>query len=231
MANEGDRPVNETQFASTNLLLLERLKHCPRDEAAWNELVSGYAPAIRRWCRAWRLQDADVDDVTQAVLLKLARMMATFHYDPTRSFRAYLKTLTNFAVRDALKTLGNRGLESGGTALLDWLAVVDTRNDLARCLEHELRRDLFREAAVQVAQRVDARTWQAFQLSVQERLPGQEVANRTGMSLAAVYMAKSRVLKMMREEVRRLSHLMIDPDLSRADRGLLSSLELPRAED
>lgn len=168
-----------------------------------------------------------MDDVTQTVLLKLARIMATFHYDPSRSFRGYLKALTNYAVRDALKTLSSRGLEAGGPALLDWLAVVDTRNDLARCLENELRRDMFREAAARVAQRIDARTWNAFHMQVQERLPGQEVANRTGMTLAAVYMAKSRVLKMMREEVRSLSHLMVDPDLTRADRGLLSSFEQP----
>jgi RNA polymerase sigma-70 factor (ECF subfamily) len=221
--------VDEAQFASTNLLLLEQLRTNPRDEAAWNELVRGYAPAIRRWCRAWRLQDADVDDVTQTVLLKLARMMATFHYDPSGSFRSYLKTLTNYAVRDALKTLNSRGLEAGGSALLDWLAVVDTRNDLAHCLESELRRDLFREAASRVSQRIDGRTWNAFRMLVQERLPGQEVANRTGMTLAAVYMAKSRVLKMMREEVRSLSHLMVDPDHARADRGLLSSLDQPPA--
>ncbi|AGA30202.1 RNA polymerase sigma factor [Singulisphaera acidiphila] len=221
--------MDDAQFASTNLLLLERLRNSPRDEAAWNELVRGYAPAIRRWCRAWRLQDADVDDVTQTVLLKLSRLMATFHYDPSRSFRGYLKTLTNYAVRDALKVLSQRGLDSGDPALLDWLGVVDTRNDLARCLEHELRRDLFREAAARVSQRTDLKTWNAFHLLVHERLAGQDVADRTGMSLAAVYMAKSRVLKMMREEVRSLSHLLADPDLSNADRGLLSNLELPPA--
>ena len=221
--------MDEAQFASTNMLLLERLRDSPRDEAAWNELVRGYAPAIRRWCRAWRLQDADVDDVTQTVLVKLSRLMATFHYDPSRSFRGYLKTLTKYAVRDALKVLSQRSLDSGDPALLDWLAVVDTRNDLARCLEHELRRDLFREAAARVSQRIDLKTWNAFHLLVHERLAGQDVADRTGMSLAAVYMAKSRVLKMMREEVRSLSHLLTEPepDPANADRGLLSNLELP----
>ncbi|WP_406700745.1 sigma-70 family RNA polymerase sigma factor [Singulisphaera sp. Ch08] len=219
--------VDDAQFKSTNLLLLERLRNSPRDEAAWNELVRGYAPAIRRWCRAWRLQDADVDDVTQTVLLKLSRLMATFRYDPARSFRGYLKTLTNYAVRDALKVLSQRGRDAGDPALLDWLAVVDTRTDLARCLEHELRRDLFREAAARVSQRVDLKTWNVFHLLVHERLAGQDVADRTGMSLAAVYMAKSRVLKMMREEVRNLSHLLAEPDPSNADRGLLSNLDQP----
>src|SRR5207249_4545191 len=123
----------------------------------------------------------------------------------------YLKALTHYAVRDALEALRRRGLEAGGPALLDWLAIVDTRNDLARCIEVELRRDLFHEAAARVSRRIDPQTWEAFRLLSQERLPGQEVAGRLGMTVAAVYMAKSRTLKMMREEVRILSQLLADP--------------------
>jgi RNA polymerase sigma-70 factor, ECF subfamily len=203
--------VSDRLFESTNLILLERLRNMPRDEAAWDELVRGYAPAIRRWCLAWRLQPADADDVTQTVLLKLARKMATFHYDRTRSFRGYLKALTHYAVRDALEALKRRGLETGGPALLDWLAIIDTRNDLARCLEVELRQDLFREAAARVAQRIDPQTWEAFRLLTEQRLSGQEAASRLGMTVAAIYMAKSRTLKLMRQEVRNLSQLLTDP--------------------
>ena len=208
--------MDEPQFFSTNLVLIQRLRQTPLDEAAWQEFVQAYAPAIRRWCRTWRLQDADVDDVTQTVLVKLARIMATFHYDPRRSFRAYLKTLTKYAVQDALKAIEERGGAAGGTPLLDWLAIVDTRNDLARCLENELRRDLFHEAAGRVAQRVDPRTWEVFQLLSQDRRQAEDVAEQFGMTLAAVYMAKSRVMKMLKEEVRILSHLVIAPARGRA---------------
>ena len=205
--------MSEGVFESTNLVLLERLRSNPRDEAAWSELVQSYAPAIRRWCRVWRLQPADADDVTQTVLLRLARKMATFHYDPARSFRGYLKALTQYAVRDALEALRLRENTAGDPELLDWLAIVDTRNDLARCLEAELRRELFQEAATRVCQRIDSRTWEVFVLLTQEHRGGQEVADRMGMTLAAVYMAKSRVLKMMRAEVWTLSRLLTDPRL------------------
>lgn len=203
--------MDEGLHWSTSMLLLQRLSEVPRDEAAWRELVRAYSPAIRRWCRTWGLQQADADDVTQTVLLKLAQKMATFHYDRSRSFRGYLKALTHYAVCDAMKALRRQGHETDSTALLDWLEVSDTRNDLARCLENELRQDLFREAAARVSRRVDPRTWQAFSLLSQERRPGSEVAERLGMTVAAVYMAKSRVLKMLREEVRVLSRIMTEP--------------------
>ena len=54
-------------------------------------------PLIHRWCRRWRLQEADAQDVAQDVLLKLHGRMATFNYDPSGSFRAWLKTLAHHA--------------------------------------------------------------------------------------------------------------------------------------
>jgi RNA polymerase sigma-70 factor, ECF subfamily len=203
--------VDERLFESTSMVLLERLRATPRDEAAWGEFVRGYAPAIRRWCRGWGLQPADADDVTQAVLLRLARTMAVFHYDQSGSFRGYLKALTRYAVCDAVESLRRQGPRGDGPGVLDWLTVEDTRNDLARCLESELRRVMFLEASARVSRRADARTWEAFRLLSEERRPGREVADRLGMSIAAVYMAKSRVVKMLREEVRVLSRVLSDP--------------------
>ena len=203
--------MDDLPFASTSLTLLARLGDAPRDEAAWADFVRGYAPAIGRWCRVWGLQPADVDDVTQVVLLKLARTMATFRYDPSRSFRAYLKTLTGYAVRDALREVRERGATTFGPEVAAWLAVEDTGHDLARWVEAELRGDLFREAAARVEKRVESRTWEAFALLAIDRRPGREVADRLGMSVEAVYMAKARVVRMMRGEVRALSGPMSDP--------------------
>lgn len=204
--------MKDPLLPSTNIRLLGRLRSAPRDDAAWDEFVRGYGPAIRRWCRAWKLQEADADDVTQAVLLKLARRMASFRYDRSGSFRGYLKTLTRHAVFDAVEALRRPGLGAGGDGVVDWLAIEDTRRDLARCLEAELRADLLREATLRVSFRVDRRTMEAFALLTRDGCPGQEVATRLGMTVAAVYMAKSRVVSMLREEIRGLSRLLSDLD-------------------
>jgi RNA polymerase sigma-70 factor (ECF subfamily) len=58
------------------------------DQAAWSGFVARYGPKILHWCRRWRLQEADAEDVTQDVLLKLHGRMATFSYEASESFRA-----------------------------------------------------------------------------------------------------------------------------------------------
>src|SRR5262245_30445388 len=72
----------------TSTTLLRRLQHEPADQEAWAEFVRRYGPQVYRWCRRWRLQEADAEDVTQAVLVRLSARMRTFSYDPVRSFRA-----------------------------------------------------------------------------------------------------------------------------------------------
>src|SRR5262249_57495976 len=86
----------DSSGARTSKTLLNRLRS-PLDQAAWNEFVERYGRRIYGWCRQWGLQEADAQDVTQDVLLRLARKMRSFAYDPSRSFRGWLRTLTHHA--------------------------------------------------------------------------------------------------------------------------------------
>jgi RNA polymerase sigma-70 factor (ECF subfamily) len=92
--------MSDAPDSRTRVSLLGRMRQTPDDEATWNEFVARYSPKIYGWCRRWRLQEADAQDVTQIVLLQLATKMRRFSYDPTRSFRAWLKTLTQHAWSD-----------------------------------------------------------------------------------------------------------------------------------
>jgi RNA polymerase sigma-70 factor (ECF subfamily) len=60
-------------------------------------LVERYQPSIKRWCIAWGSQDSPADDVSQEVLVKLFAALRKFRYDPSRSFRAWLKTVSQHA--------------------------------------------------------------------------------------------------------------------------------------
>jgi RNA polymerase sigma-70 factor (ECF subfamily) len=85
----------------TSPTLLGKLSRLPADQAAWAAFTERYGRKIYGWCRYWQLQEADAEDITQAVLLKLAEKMRAFTYDPGRgSFRAWLKTVTHNAWRD-----------------------------------------------------------------------------------------------------------------------------------
>lgn len=187
----------------TSATLLGRLRLCPDDQKAWEEFVDRYGGTIYDWCRRWRLQDADARDVTQMVLAKLAVKMRTFDYDPSLSFRGWLHTLTQHAWSDFVSGRRRARLETGEHAS-DRLDGELARDDLIGRLDEQFDRELLAEASVRVRLRVEPRTWQAFQLTAIERLSGAEAAERLAINVATVFRARSKVQRMLREEIRKL---------------------------
>ncbi len=175
----------------TDATLLWRVRD-PHDLEAWRKFVTRYGPKIYGWCRRWRLQESDAQDVTQTVLIKLVRRMRTFSYDPARSFRGWLHTVAHHAWMDFV---ANR---SGTISLEDTAEVGD---DLVAGLNDELDRELLEKAMTHVQSRVEPKTWEAFCLLALEERPGKEVAAALAMPVMAVYMAKTRVKQFLKEEL------------------------------
>lgn len=188
----------------TSTSLLARLRNAPTDQAAWRQFVRRYGGQVHGWCRHWGLQEADAEDVTQTVLLKLADKMRTFKYDPARSFRGWLRTLAHHAWSDFLDARKRPGGGSGDTEVLRLLETVEARDDLAKHLEEEFDRELFEEAAARVRLRVQPHTWEAFRLLAVEGLSGAAAAEKLGMKMATVFVARSKVQQMIQEELRKL---------------------------
>src|SRR5262249_27633468 len=152
--------------------LLGRLRADPKDQAAWNEFVARYGPKILQWCRGWDLQEFDAQDVAQDVLLKLNNLMATFVYDSSGSFRAWLKTLTHHAWRDLVAERRRVGLTGGEGRMVGLLANLQAGDDLVEELEEEFRRELIERAMERVRSRVAPKTWDAFRLTALEGWSG-----------------------------------------------------------
>jgi RNA polymerase sigma factor (sigma-70 family) len=188
----------------TSASLLARLRQAPTDQAAWAEFVDRYGPKVYGWCRHWRLQEADARDVTQDVLLRLAGKMRGFAYDPARSFRAWLKTLARHALSDFCDARGRAGSATGGSGVVDLLRTVEAREDLVRQLDDEFDREVLAEAVARVRVRVTPKTWRVFELTAHDGRSGAEAAAELGMTVAAVFVAKGRVQRLLQEEVRRL---------------------------
>lgn len=191
---------DDSQTSST---LLGRLATFPPDQAAWNEFVDRYGPRIVRWCCARGLQDADAVDVTQSVLTTLSVRLRRFAYDPARSFRGFLRKVVKDALHDALSACG-RTAATGGSEIFKLLARAEARDDLAHRLEEEFDLELLEAATQIVRQRVAPKTWEAYHLTAHEGRPTPEAAAALGMKVGAVYQAKSSVMQMLQEEVRRL---------------------------
>jgi RNA polymerase sigma-70 factor (ECF subfamily) len=190
--------------SSTRLSLLGRLRLTPTDQEAWSEFVERYGRQVYAWCRQWGLQEADAEDVTQNVLADLARQMRTFEYHPSGRFRSWLRTIAHRAWCDLLDSRKGATTGGGDSAVLDLLNSMEAREDLLKHLDSECQRELLEVAMSHVKQRVESNTWEAFRLTAQEGLPGAETAERLGLQVAAVFKAKSRVQKMIREEVAKL---------------------------
>jgi RNA polymerase sigma-70 factor (ECF subfamily) len=196
--------MSSNSDARTSTTLLERLRQSPADQAAWAEFVRRYGPQVYRWCRRWHLQEADAQDVTQAVLVRLAAKMGSFAYDPAKSFRAYLKTLARYAWCDFLEASQQPGGGSGGSDVLKQLETVEAGDDLVQQLHESFDEEVLAEAQARVQARVEAHTWEAFRLTALEGLSGAEAAGRLGLKVATIYKAKSKVQQMLQEEVARL---------------------------
>jgi RNA polymerase sigma factor (sigma-70 family) len=186
----------------TGTTLLGRLRRDPTNQAAWNEFVDQYGPKIYRWCRRWNLHEADAEDVTQMVLLKLAEKLRTFVYDPSRSFRAWLKTLTQHAGSDFGERQQRPGRGSGDSDVRALLQTVAARDELVQQLEEQFDHELLQEAMRRVRLRIEPRTWEAFHLVAFTGLSGAEAARQLQMKVATVFVNKSHVQKMLQEEIR-----------------------------
>jgi RNA polymerase sigma-70 factor (ECF subfamily) len=194
-------PADSNSQGRTSATLLARLQGPAPDPQAWSQFVRRYGPLLYRWCRAWDLQEADAEDVTQNVLAKLARRLRTFHYDPAQSFRAYLKTLAHYAWCDLLDDYRQPGAGGGDSQVLRQLDATAARDDLAQRLHEEFDQELLDEAMRRVQGRVAASTWDAFRLTALDGLSGAEVAERLGLTVAAVFKARSRVQQMLKDEL------------------------------
>jgi RNA polymerase sigma-70 factor (ECF subfamily) len=196
--------MGDHSASRTSASLIARLGRAPDDAAAWDAFVRRYGRKVYQWCQHWGLQPADAEDVTQSVLLEVVRQMKTFAYDPARSFRGWLRAVAHGAWCDFLTKRNRPGLGTGSSAVRDRLAAVEAGDDLVRRLAEEFDTELLEEAMARVRARVEERTWEAFRLLAVEGLTGAQVADRLGMKVATVFVARSKVQKMIRDEVRAL---------------------------
>jgi RNA polymerase sigma-70 factor (ECF subfamily) len=185
--------------------LLVRLRDA-RDELAWSQFVDIYAPLVYGFARKHGLQDADAADLTQEVLRSVAVAAKKLYYDPQRgSFRGWLFTVVRNRLRDFWAVQGRQVLVRGGASAVQRMYDVPAPEEDPEALwEQDYERQLFSWAAAQVRPAFQETTWQAFRRTAVEGKSGKVVAKELGMTVAAVYLAKGRVIARLKEQVRQI---------------------------
>jgi RNA polymerase sigma-70 factor, ECF subfamily len=185
--------------SATSLSLLQRIR--TGDAASWRRVVDLYAPLVQHWCRRWGVQAADADDLSQEVFHAAALGIANFSHDRTGdTFRGWLHTITRHKTMDFWRRCEQRPDVFGGSeALMRMQQVPDT--DTEDPEDADQMSAVFHRALGLLRGEFEQRTWQAFWRATVDGLSAPEVAAELGMTASAVRMAKSRVLRRLREEL------------------------------
>jgi RNA polymerase sigma-70 factor (ECF subfamily) len=184
----------------TSLSLLQRIRN--GDGSAWRRAVDLYAPLVHHWCQRWGVQSVDADDLAQEVFQVAAQSIDTFRRDrPGDTFRGWLRAITRFKVLAYWRGRGQRPEAVGGSDALQRLQELPDAADADDPEDAEQVSAVFHRALGLLRSEFEERTWQAFWRAAVDGLPAPEVAAELGMTASAVRMAKSRVLRRLREEL------------------------------
>jgi RNA polymerase sigma-70 factor, ECF subfamily len=185
----------------TSVSLLNRLAGAPTDDD-WRRLLDLYQPLLRAWMARAGVASSDADDLIQEVLLVVFRQVGGFERRGTGAFRAWLRIILTHRVRNYFRAGLHRPTATGGS---DFLRSLDELESPDSVLSRLWDREHDEHVAASLLRRVQgdfaAATWQAFLRHVLEGDPAAKVAEELGLSLNSVLLAKSRVLKRLRQEL------------------------------
>ena len=182
--------------------LLVRIRR-PQDTAAWQQFVELYAPLVYGFLRKQRLQDADAADVAQDVLRTVSQQIDKLEYDRTRgSFRGWLFTIVHSRLADfRRRSHRQRLLLAEAAATAPDLAAEPSSAEW----DLDYQRQVFHAAAERVRGDFGASAWRAFWAAAVEGRAAKDISADLGMSQAAVYLAKARVMNRIRAELAQIT--------------------------
>jgi|JI10StandDraft_1071094.scaffolds.fasta_scaffold67515_4 RNA polymerase sigma factor (sigma-70 family) len=171
------------------------------DEAAWSQFVGIYTPLIFAFCRGRGLSETDAGDISQEVLKAVAGAISRFQYDPQRSsFRNWLFTVVRSKLNNFFASQARHPRPAGETTLQQ-LAETEADSQLEETWRRDYQLNLVRWAAGQIQAEFKSQTWDAFWRTAILGETAETVAQELGLTLNALYIARSRVTLRIRQLV------------------------------
>jgi RNA polymerase sigma factor (sigma-70 family) len=193
--------MGDSLITRPSLLIRIRAGH---DAEAWRQFVELYAPLVYGFARKRGLQDADAADLVQDVLQQVASAARRFDYDPIKgSFRSWLFQVIRNRFNKFVNARRLQQQGSGGAGLQDFLE-QQPADEAVSDWDDEYDQRLFAWAVEQVRPEFEESSWQAFWMTAYEGKVPADAASALGISVGAVYIAKSRIVARLTVKIQQL---------------------------
>jgi RNA polymerase sigma-70 factor (ECF subfamily) len=166
-------------------------------QEAWSRLHRAYRPLVCWWCARGGIPAQDIDDVAQDVFAALARSLASFEH---QTFRGYLWTVTRNKIRDYWRGRQTGPAAWGGNTLEQVLDHVEADSNRSVGSADQATKILFDAVVQMVRGEFSEQNWNAFWQVAVEGKPAADVAEALGMTRNMVYLARTRIMRRIREE-------------------------------
>lgn len=203
--------AREDELLPTQITLLEKMRDLGND-ASWRRFFDTYWKLIYGVARASGLNDAESQDVVQNTLIAVAKHMPGFRYDPAHgSFKTWLLNMTRWRIIDHVRRRARQPepLPSLADETATSTSIVNriadpAGNELESIWEHEWQTNLLAAAMANVKKRIEPQNYQIFDFYVNKGWPPEKVAATFKVSVSHVYVTKTRVTEMLKQEVARI---------------------------
>jgi RNA polymerase sigma-70 factor (ECF subfamily) len=189
----------------TRYSLLSRMQD-REDQDSWKDFFDTYWRLIYSFAIKSGLTDAEAQDVVQETVISVAKDIEKFKRDPSLgSFKGWLRNLTRWRIADQLRkrtrsVLAGNNLPTTSTSADEIAGPVNA--DLEAIWEKDWQANLLEAAMERVKPRVREEHYQMFDLNVVRQWPAGKVAQTLGVNIGRVYLAKYRVMALIKKEIR-----------------------------
>ncbi|MFT3883262.1 MAG: sigma-70 family RNA polymerase sigma factor [Gemmatales bacterium] len=182
----------------TSHSLLFRIAHAPSD-TSWRSLAQVYEPFISYWLKRLGVPTNDQADLSQEVFTVLVKELPQFRHSGNKgAFRSWLRTIVSHRVRHYFRSAQVRTRGMVPAEILNELEAPESSISQEWDREHDAH--VTRELLAALEKEFTPATWLAFKRQVVDGVKAAQVAEETGQTVNAVFLAKSRVLRRFREE-------------------------------
>jgi RNA polymerase sigma factor (sigma-70 family) len=208
------RSAEEGELIPTRTTLIQRLKNW-QDQSSWQDFFDTYWKLIYGVAVKSGLTKTEAEDVVQETMFSVAKHMPNFKYDrKLGSFKGWLLNMTRWRIIDQFRKREHSSeqhlISDDNEAMhhTEDKLVNHTNPDLEALWDAEWEKNLFDAAVVKVKRSLDPQKYQIFDFYANKQWTPEKVAKTFGISVAQVYLAKHRVIELIKEEVQRLEAQM-----------------------